>query len=104
MGDGKGWPFDFYHAPDWGWGTFYASPVLAGKYIYMFGMNGTTVVFEPGREYREVARNKIEDCLLSAMRFDRGREIPEHFASSPVAEGKRIYVRGGNYLYCIGDK
>ncbi len=104
LGVGKSWEFDFYHAPDWGWGAIYASPMLAGKHIYVFGMSGTAVVFEPGREYKEVGRNKLEDCLLSTMYFAKGHEIPEFFASSPIAEGKRIYVRGGNYLYCLGDK
>jgi hypothetical protein len=101
---GKAWPFDFYHNLDWGWGLLYASPILAGKHIYVFGINGTSVVFEPGREYKEVAKNRIEDCQIVAMYTDSGHEIPEFFASSPVAEGKRIYVRGGNYLYCLGEK
>jgi len=61
------------------------------------------VVFEPGREYREVARNKIEDCLLSRD-WGGGQEVPEHFASTPVAEGGRIYLRGGKYMYCLGEK
>jgi len=103
LGMGKVWPYDFYHAPNWERSTTLSSPILAGKYVYVFGMNGTTVVFEAGREYKEVARNKIEDCLLVHQGpWFQGREIPEFFASSPVAEGKRIYVRGGNYLYCLG--
>ncbi|HUU43924.1 MAG TPA: PQQ-binding-like beta-propeller repeat protein, partial [Planctomycetota bacterium] len=105
LGMGKVWPYDFYHAPNWERCTTLSSPIVAGKYVYVFGMNGTTVVFETGREYREVARNKIEDSLLSReSRWFRGREMPEHFASSPVAEGGRIYVRGGTYLYCLGKK
>jgi len=105
LGMGKVWPYDFYHAPNWERCTTLASPILAGKYVYVFGMNGTTVVFEAGREYREVARNKIEDCLLSReSRWFRQKEMPEHFASSPVAEGNRIYVRGGNALYCLGER
>ena len=103
LGLGKVWPYDFYHAPNWERSVTLASPILAGRYVYVFGMSGTTVVFEHGREYHEVARNKIEDCLLSReSRWFRQREMPEPFASSPVAEGEHIYVRGGNYLYCIG--
>ena len=112
LGLGKGWPFEFYHAPDWCYPIAFASPMLAGKHIYVFGLNGTAVVFEPGREYREIARNKIEDALLardvgsnwSSHNRAGGQEIPEHFASSPVAEGGRIYLRGGKYLYCLGEK
>jgi outer membrane protein assembly factor BamB len=103
LGMGKVWPYDFYHAPNWERCTTLASPILAGRRVYVFGMNGTTVVFEAGREYRELARNKIEDCLLSReSRWFRNREVPEPFASSPVAERKHIYLRGGNYLYCLG--
>ena len=80
-------------------GTAYASVVLAGDRLYAFGMDGTTVVFKPGREYVELARNKIEDTVSR----DWG-VWPEGFASTPVAEGKCLYVRGDKYLYCIGEK
>ena len=79
-------------------GTAYASPVLAGKYIYVFGMHGTTVVLKPGLTYEEVTRNKIEDILHPG----HWRTKPEGFASTPVADGKCLYVRGDKYLYCIG--
>jgi hypothetical protein len=79
-------------------GTAYASPVLAGTNIYIFGMNGTTVVVKPGRKYEEVARNKIEDILLP----QHWSAKPESFASTPVADGDCLYVRGDKYLYCIG--
>jgi len=103
LGMGKVWPYDFYHAPNWERPATLASPILAGKYVYVFGMNGTTVIFEAGREYKEVARNKIEDCLFASQnRYVQDQEIPEFFASSPVAEGDRIYLRGGNFLYCLG--
>jgi len=104
LGAGKDWPYKFYYAHDWGWGVVYASPILAGKQIYVFAMNGTTVVFKPGRKYEEVARNKIEDYLLASDGgyHMKGAKMLEHFASSPVAEGEHIYVRGGNYLYCLG--
>jgi hypothetical protein len=80
-------------------GTAYASPVLAGKHIYIFGMDGTTVVLKPGRTCEEVARNKIEDVVA------RNYGVwPEGFASTPVAESKFLYIRGDKYLYCIGEK
>lgn len=103
LGLGKGWPVDIYHNSDWGWTVNYASPMLAGKYIYVLGLSGTTVILKPGREYKEVARNKIDDSLLSAWNTI-GQDIPEHFSASPIAEGKRLYLRGGNYLYCIGER
>ena len=79
-------------------GIAYASPVLAGKHVYVFGMDGTTVVLKPGRKYEEVARNKIEDMTWP----NHWRQKPEGFASTPVARGECLYIRGDKYLYCIG--
>jgi hypothetical protein len=47
---------------------------------------GTTVVLEPGREFKVLARNKLEP-----------------FRSSLVFEGKRVYIRTEKSLYCIGE-
>lgn len=63
----------------------YPSITLAGKYLYASGTDGITVVFEPGRQFKEVARNTIEP-----------------FRSSPVFIGKRLYLRTLKHLYCIG--
>ena len=68
-------------------GKTYSSMVLAGPHLYASGTEGETVVFEPGREYKEVARNTLEP-----------------FASTLVFSGKRMYVRGQTHLYCIGTK
>jgi len=67
-------------------GATYPSISLAGKRIYVSSDNGATVVLQPGREYKELARNKLEP-----------------FRSSLVFEGKRVYVRTGKQLYCIGE-
>ena len=70
-----------------------ASPALAGKYIYIFGNHGTCVVIEPGRSFRQVARNRVESG-----------GYPDIIASCPVFEGKRLYYRaywGG--LHCIQE-
>lgn len=66
-------------------GTVYPSPTLAGKYIFLSSEGGQTVVIEPGREYREVARNTLEK-----------------FRSCPVFAGNRMYIRGLTHLWCIG--
>jgi outer membrane protein assembly factor BamB len=80
-------------------GIAYASPILAGKYIYAFGLHGTTVVFEPGRQYKEVARNKLEHLTGIGQWFEK----PEGFAACPAVEGNRLYLRGEEFLYCIGE-
>jgi outer membrane protein assembly factor BamB len=68
-------------------GSMYPSISLAGNRLYISSDNGTTVVLKPGREYQELARNKLEP-----------------FRSSLVFEGKRLYVRTEKHLYCIGEK
>ena len=67
-------------------GSIYPSISLAGNRLYVSSENGSTVVLEPGREYKELARNKLEP-----------------FRSSLVFEGKRVYVRTEKRLYCIGE-
>lgn len=66
-------------------GGVYSSATAAGEYLYFGGTKGTTVVVKPGREYKEVARNKLEG-----------------FGSSPVFSGRRLFVRTQQHLYCVG--
>ncbi len=79
------------------YGTVYANPILTRDAIIVIGMTGTMVAFMPGREYRELGRNKIEQV-------SRHWGMPEGFSASPVAEGNRLYIRGDEYLYCIGKE
>lgn len=67
-------------------GSIYPSISATGKYIYVSSDTGTTAVLQPGREFVELARNKLEP-----------------FRSSLVFEGKRVYVRTEKQLYCIGE-
>jgi outer membrane protein assembly factor BamB len=67
-------------------GSIYPSISAAGKYVYVSSDNGTTAVLQPGREFKELARNKLEP-----------------FRSSLVFEAKRMYVRTEKKLYCIGE-
>ena len=67
-------------------GDLYASVTMAGKYIFLTAGAGQTVIIEPGREYKEVARNSLGDAYWSC----------------PVFQGTRMYVRTRKYMYCIG--
>ena len=67
-------------------GSTYPSISLAGGRIYVSSDSGATVVLQPGREYKELARSKLES-----------------FRSSLVFDGKRVYVRTEKHLYCIGE-
>jgi outer membrane protein assembly factor BamB len=69
-----------------GGGQSYPSLTLAGDYLFASSDNGTTLVLELGRAYKEIARNTLEP-----------------FRSSLVFEGKRMYVRTLKHLWCIGE-
>jgi outer membrane protein assembly factor BamB len=78
-----------------------ASPVLVGDHIIIQNNQGTALVLEQGREYRELHRNQI------ATQIDRYWPMPGQETISyaaPVADGNRLYIRGERYLYCIGEK
>jgi outer membrane protein assembly factor BamB len=66
-------------------GSVYSSVTAAGGNLYLSGTRGMTIVLAPGREFREVARNKLEG-----------------FGSSPVFSGRRMFVHTRQHLYCIG--
>lgn len=66
-------------------GTFYPSVTLAGGQLYVSSDTGKTVVLAPGREYKELARSSLEP-----------------FRTSPLFVGTRVYLRGREYLWCLG--
>ena len=68
-------------------GNFTSSPVLAGENIYVASEEGTTVVFRAAAEFENVAENKLPDG---------------QFATAAII-GNRIYARGSQFLYCIGQ-
>ena len=80
----------------WNWGGASASPTLAGKHIYLMDNQGTTVVIEPGKDYKQLAQNLIEESR-------DGKDQVQNLAS-PVFDGARMYYRTPGYLYCIGAK
>ena len=56
---------------------------------------GLTIVLQPGRQYKEVAQNVLEES--------KDGKSQEQMVSTPVFEGSRMYYRTPNYLYCIGN-
>ncbi len=73
---------------------------LAGKNIYAFDNQGNCVVFEPGREYKQVALNHLQGFIDRTHTGDGWQECGPYGA--PVFEGGRMYVRMEGHLYCIG--
>lgn len=74
-----------------------ASPAVAGKYLYVMGNQGVTLVLEPGHTYKQVARNEIHQ-------IHGWNHAEESTQGTLVFEGSRIYCRGAVNLYCIGKK
>lgn len=66
---------------------FYSSPVIAGGKVYATDTKGTTYIFEVGREPVLVAKNPL------------GEEVH----TTPAFADGRIYIRGEQNLYCIGQ-
>jgi hypothetical protein len=103
----KNLPLDFKnpkHRKTWGCGGG-ANPCLAGKYIYVMDNAGCMIAFEPGREYKQVAKNNLDHIM------DKGWEEKhwnDHYhevtLATPIFEDNRIYVRGEQFLYCIAEK
>ena len=65
----------------------YASVVGAGDRVYIAGRNGTVNVVEHGPYFKILAENKLDDS----------------FNASPAIVGSELYLRGGQYLYCIAE-
>jgi outer membrane protein assembly factor BamB len=65
----------------------WSSPALAGDDIFFFDQSGAAVVLSDRPPFEEVARNTLE---------------PMH--ASPVFEGRRLYLRGQENLYCITEE
>ncbi len=68
-------------------GKFSASPVYAEGRIYLLAeADGETTIIEPGAEYKEITRNKLNEKCKASM----------------AVVGKNLFIRGERNLYCIG--
>jgi len=82
-----------------------ASPALGGKYIYIMDSANCTLVLEPGREYKQIAKNNIDYTVPEG--WEPGHYIGPHHEqteASLVFDANRIYIRGEQFLYCVGEK
>jgi hypothetical protein len=67
---------------------FLASPSLVGEKIYLLDDKGVMSIAEFKPEYKELAKCKLD----------------EKCHASPAFADGRIYIRGLENLYCIGEK
>jgi outer membrane protein assembly factor BamB len=68
--------------------TFMASPSLVGDKLYILTEEGVMFIIQAGPEYKELAK-----C-----------ELGEKCYATPAFMDGRIYIRGLENLYCIGNK
>jgi outer membrane protein assembly factor BamB len=66
---------------------FYSSPIIAGDRLYVTDINGNTYIFETGGEPNLLAQNSLGEKVYTTPAFAEGR----------------IYIRGEDHLYCIGN-
>ena len=64
-----------------------ASPVLADGKIYLVARDGMVTVVKPGKKFEQLAKF----------------QMPDQIAASPAVANGRIYVRGFEKLYAIGQ-
>jgi outer membrane protein assembly factor BamB len=65
-----------------------SSPVVTADGLVYFASGGRSVVIRPGESLDIVATNELDDPS----------------AASPAVSQGRLYIKGGRYLYCIGEK
>ena len=68
-------------------GGVYASPVGAADRVYVVGRDGSTLVLKNADKVEVLATNKLDD------KFD----------ASAAVVGKNLFLRGHQFLYCLGE-
>jgi outer membrane protein assembly factor BamB len=68
-------------------GKFAASPLYADGRIYFFSDDCVTTVIEPGRQYKPLAVNRLDERMMA----------------SPAAVGKALFLRTQSHLYRIEE-
>jgi outer membrane protein assembly factor BamB len=67
---------------------FTSSPVAAGNRLYITNEEGHTYVLALGREYKVLGENDLGETVM---------------ASPAISEG-RLFIRGRNHLFALGEK
>jgi outer membrane protein assembly factor BamB len=63
------------------------SLAIAGGLLYVSSNRGDTLVLEPGRKFKSLGQNALQ----------------EEFSSSPTFAGNRLFIRTEENLYCLGE-
>jgi outer membrane protein assembly factor BamB len=78
-----------------------ASVTLVGERLVVLDNQGTAIVLATGRDFKVLARNRIETQLERAWPLPAQETLAY---APPIADGDCLYLRGERYLYCIGTK
>ncbi|QDU61351.1 outer membrane biogenesis protein BamB [Planctomycetes bacterium Pan216] len=68
-------------------GRVFSSPLLLGDRLFIFGEQGDVKVIAAESAYRPIADSNLED----------------HFLSTPAVANGKMFVRGEDFLWCLGD-
>lgn len=79
-----------------------ASPTFAGKHIYVVDDAGYTHLIQPGPQFKETARNVIENIHTASISGNPCHQ--EAFYTAPFFQGKAMYLRGEDFLYRIEER
>ncbi len=79
-----------------------ASPTLGAKNIYIVDDAGYMHIIQPGPQFKELGKNVLENLHFAGRGGNPCKQ--ESFYTSPYFEGKCLYLRGEDYLYCIEEK
>ena len=69
-------------------GKHSASPIYGAGRIYFFSEKNLTTVIEPGREFKVLAENQLEERVMA----------------TPAVTGDDIILRSKTHLYCLRDQ
>lgn len=65
-----------------------ASPVLIGQNIFTIGEDGAVYIYKAQGSFNLVAKNQLDEPVYA----------------SPAIANDKLYIRGKNHLFCIGNK
>ena len=69
-------------------GNYSAAPIAGDGKIYFFSEGSVTTIIAPGREFKKLAQNKLDDKGVKA---------------SPAVSSKSIFIRADKHLYRIEE-
>lgn len=70
-------------------GKHTSSPIYADGRIYLLSeLEGESILIQPGAEYKELGRNRLDEVCKGTMAISRGN----------------LFIRSANHLFCIGPR